>query len=156
GNSVVIPNSVWFSAPEQSTLTNKKVIFSGRQILVKGIDLLIDIWEKVHKKHPDWTLEIYGEKSDEFNVQSAINQKGLTNSVFIFEPVSDIYKKYCEASMLLLTSRFESFGLVLIEAMSCGLPCVSFDTPTGPSSVIENNKNGFLIPCFDTELFSKK
>ncbi|MFA7444464.1 MAG: glycosyltransferase family 4 protein [Flavobacteriaceae bacterium] len=155
-NTVVIPNPVSFTSEKPSDLTRKKVIFAGRQTLIKGIDLLVEIWEKVHKKHPDWSLEIYGENSDEYPVQKVIDKKNLTASVSVFEPVSDISKKYSEASLLLLTSRFESFGLVLVEAMHCGLPCVAFDAPTGPSSILKNNHNGFLIPCFDTEMFSQK
>src|SRR5690606_925392 len=155
-NAVVIPNPVSFSSDKKSDFSAKKVIFVGRQILVKGIDLLLDIWERVHQKHPDWTLDIYGEPSAEYDTQKMVDKKGLTASVLIHEPVSDISNKYTEASLLLMTSRFESFGLVLIEAMQSGLPCIAFDAPTGPSSIIENNYNGFLIPCFDVALFSQK
>lgn len=155
-NQVVIPNPVSFTASEKSSLENKKIIFAGRQNLVKGIDLLLEIWSKINKKHPDWVLEIYGEKSTEFDTPKMVNQKGLNSSVFVSEPVSDILTRYKESSILFLTSRFESFGLVLVEAMFCGLPCISFDAPNGPSSIIENNQNGFLIPCFDLDLFVEK
>lgn len=155
-NLKIIPNPITISDIKESSLENKKVIFAGRLKLVKGIDLLIEIWKKVIQKHSDWTLEIYGEKSDEFDVQKVINEKKLNDSVFVFEPTSEIHKKYSESSLFLMTSRIEPFGLVLTEAMFCGIPCISFDAPTGPSSIIENEKNGFLIPCFDLDLFSKK
>jgi len=118
--------------------------------------LLLEIWSKVNKTHPDWALEIYGQQFSEFDTQKEIERKGLANTVTVFKPVINISEKYIDASIFLMTSRIEPFGLVLTEAMSCGLPCVSFDAPTGPSSIIENNKNGFLIPCFDTELFATK
>ena len=155
-NLYVIPNPITIPNSKQSSLQNKKVIFVGRLKLVKGVDFLIQIWDKVNQKHPDWTLEVYGEKFPEFDIQKTINEKGLGNSIFVHEPVSEIEEKYSEASIFLMTSRIEPFGLVLTEAMSCGLPCVSFDAPTGPSSIIENDHNGFLISCFDIELFSTK
>lgn len=155
-NLHVIPNPITIPNSKQSSQQNKKVIFVGRLKLVKGVDFLLQIWDKVNQKHPDWTLEVYGEKFPEFDIQKAIIEKGSGSSIFVQEPVSEIEEKYAEASIFLMTSRIEPFGLVLTEAMSCGLPCVSFDAPTGPSSIIENGYNGFLISCFDIELFSTK
>lgn len=155
-NLKIIPNPLTLADAKESSLDHKKVIFVGRLKLVKGIDFLLEIWAKVVQKHPDWILEIYGEKFPEFDVQKAIKEKGLQGSVFVFEPTSEIHQKYAEASLFLMTSRSESFGLVLTEAMYCGLPCIAFDAPSGPSSIIENEKNGFLIPCFNLELFSEK
>lgn len=154
--SVIIPNPVSFNHNKTSSLTNKKVIFAGRQNLIKGIDLLLEIWSKINQKYPDWKLEIYGTKDQSFDTEKAVKDLGLNTSVSVFDAVSDIENKYSECSVLFLTSRFESFGLALIEAMSFGLPCISFDSPNGPSSIIENNKNGFLIPCFDTNFFAQK
>jgi len=155
-NLKVIPNPITIPHVKESSLDNKKVIFVGRLKFVKGIDFLLEIWTQVIQKHSDWTLEIYGEKFPEFDVQRAINEKGLQDSVFVFEPTSEIHKKYSESSLFLMTSRIEPFGLVLTEAMYCGLPCIAFDAPSGPSSIIEDEKNGFLIPCFNMELFTEK
>lgn len=155
-NLYVIPNPNTISNPKQSSLSNKKIIFVGRLKLVKGIDFLLKIWQDISEQYPDWTLDIYGEEFPEFDIQKEIGEKGLNRSVFVHEPTDKIEEKYAESSLFLMTSRIEPFGLVLTEAMSCGLPCVSFDAPSGPSTIIENGYNGFLISCFDTELFSKK
>jgi glycosyltransferase involved in cell wall biosynthesis len=155
-NLSIIPNPITLPNSKISSLENKKAIFVGRLKLVKGVDFLVQVWEKVNQKYPDWTLEVYGEKFPEFDMEKAINDKGLNHSAFVFKPVYDIQNKYSQASIFLMTSRIEPFGLVLTEAMSCGLPCVSFDAPEGPSSIIEDNQNGFLISCFDVESFSKK
>ncbi len=155
-NQTVIPNPLSFSTTIKSRLDHKKIIFVGRQSFLKGIDLLLDIWQVVNTNHPDWKLEIYGQQLSEFDTPKEIEKRGLTHSVMIYKPVTTISEKYVTSSILLMTSRIETFGLVLTEAMSCGLPCIAFDAPTGPSSIIENNKNGFLIPCFDIELFTGK
>lgn len=155
-NQTVIPNPLSFSTTIKSRLDHKKIIFVGRQSFLKGIDLLLDIWQVVNTNHPDWKLEIYGQQLSEFDTPKEIEKRGLTHSVTIYKPVTTISEKYATSSILLMTSRIETFGLVLTEAMSCGLPCIAFDAPTGPSSIIENNKNGFLIPCFDIELFTGK
>ena len=155
-NQVVLANPLSFSTTTKSNLDHKKVIFVGRQSLLKGIDLLLEVWQEVNKTHPDWKLEVYGQQLAEFDTQKEVDKRSLTDSVTIYKPVTTISEKYASSSILLMTSRTETFGLVLTEAMSCGLPCIAFDAPTGPSSIIENNKNGFLIPCFDIELFAKK
>jgi glycosyltransferase involved in cell wall biosynthesis len=97
----------------------------------------------VNEQHPDWTLHIYGEGELEKDVQEIINKK--RNHVYLHKPSSaiwDIYKRY---SIFVLTSVFEPFGLVLPEAMSCGLSVVAFDCPYGPADIITDGKDGFLI-----------
>src|SRR5690606_3614243 len=79
-NSVIIPNPITISTDKQSSLNNKKVIFAGRLTLLKGVDFLLEIWTKINQKHSDWILEIYGEQFPEFDVQKAINEKGLKDS----------------------------------------------------------------------------
>ena len=77
-------------------------------------------------------------------------------NIHVHEPISNIFKCYIESSILLLTSVYEPFGLVLVEAMSCGLPVVSFDSDYGPREIISNEVDGFLIPNFDVDLFSER
>jgi glycosyltransferase involved in cell wall biosynthesis len=142
---IVIPNPLWFSTVSFSELNSKKAIAVGRHNYEKGFDRLLNIWQKIVKKYPDWCLEIYGKSSKNTELQLLAQNLKITNNVNFFEPVKEINEKYLEASMYLLTSRFEGFGMVLIEAMASGLPCIAYDCPCGPKAIIDNKKNGFLI-----------
>ena len=140
----IIPNPVSFIPEKQSTLKEKKIISIGRLTFQKGFDLLISAWDIVYKRHNDWTLTIYGNGDDLKYLQNLIRTKEVKN-IFIHEAVTDICNKYIESSIYVMSSRYEGFGLVLIEAMSCGLPCISFDCPHGPKEIIIHNENGILI-----------
>lgn len=126
--------------------TNKKVIAAGRLDVEKGFDILIDIWKNIAAKNPDWTLEIWGDGALRENLTKQIADNGLNNNVFLKGRTGEIQNKYIESSFYVMTSRYEGFPMVLIEAMSCGLPCISFDCRWGPGEIIEDNKNGFLVP----------
>ncbi|MBQ8190169.1 MAG: glycosyltransferase family 4 protein [Bacteroidaceae bacterium] len=139
----IIPNPVSFIPEKLSTLKEKRIISVGRLTYQKGFDMLISVWDIVYKKHSDWTLTIYGNGDDLKYLQNIIRTKGIKN-IFIHEAVTDICNKYLESSIYVMSSRYEGFGLVLIEAMSCGLPCVSFDCPHGPKEIIIHNENGIL------------
>lgn len=139
---------------KMSNLHSKRVIFAGRIVEQKGVFDLLEIWKNVYRKHPDWHLDIYGD--GELRSQLEKNIKSLNIGICLHSPVLDIFRKYVESSMLLLTSLYEPFGLVIPEAMSCGLPVVSFDCPDGPSLFIKDGINGFLIKNRDISLFSDK
>lgn len=143
-NLEVIPNPLSFVPHQVSSLNQKKAICVGSISYNKGYDLLISAWEQVATKHPDWTVSIYG-KGDTSQLQKLIDQKGLTKQIVFCGPTSQIQEKYLESSFLILPSRSEGFGMVLIEAMACGLPCISFDCPCGPRDIIEDGKNGYLV-----------
>ena len=144
-NIRVIHNPLGFKIPEQSTLFNNKVVIAvGRISYQKGYGNLLDIWALVFKTHPDWKLHIYGE-GDKRKLLSRIRELGLSESILFFEPVLNIRDVYLKASILVNTSKFEPFGLALIEAMACGLPVIAFENTLGPKSYIINNENGFLI-----------
>jgi glycosyltransferase involved in cell wall biosynthesis len=145
-NIEVISNPLSFCPEKSSNLNNKKVILVGKLSFQKGQDLLINAWTIIAQKHPDWSLEIYGKKDNEDFYQKLIKQNGLENNISLYDPVSNIEQKYLDSSIYVMSSRFEGFGMVLIEAMICGLPCVSFDCPYGPSDIIKNEEDGFLIP----------
>lgn len=144
-NTTVIPNPLWFAPEKASALENKKAIAVGRHVYEKGFDRMLQIWKKVVAKHPDWILEIYGKSSENFTLQSLTKSLNISNNVVFSEPVQDIDKKYLEASFYLMTSRFESFGMVLLEAMASGLPVIAYDCPSGPRAIISQNIDGFLI-----------
>lgn len=144
-NTIVVPNPIWFTSGKVSALDSKKVIAVGRHTYEKGFDRMLQIWKKVVAKHSDWTLEIYGKSSENVDLRLLAENLGISGNVVFHEPVQNINEKYMEASFYLMTSRFEGFGMVLIEAMSSGLPCIAYDCPCGPKGVLSQNEDGFLI-----------
>lgn len=142
-NVLVIPNMVNLNEGSMSTLENKRVIFVGRFDYQKQPMEMIRIWEKIHPKHPDWQLDIYGEGEQLQELEAKTHS--LVMNIVVHHPTDHIFDCYRESSIMVSTSLFEPFGLVIPEAMSCGLPVVAYDCPYGPSSLIENGKNGFLI-----------
>ncbi|WP_269235151.1 glycosyltransferase family 4 protein [Flavobacterium flavigenum] len=153
----IIPNSLWFEPNLQSSLTSKVAIAIGRHSYEKGLDRLLPIWKEVSKQNPDWKLKIYGDFTEDTTfLKNEIDKLQLQDIVDLLLPVKDIEKVYEEASVFLMTSRFEGFGLALLEAMSFGLAVISFDCPIGPGNLIENNVDGILIPDNDSELYIKR
>ena len=154
-NLTVIPNPVSFYPQESATLENHRIVCVGSLSYNKGYDLLIDAWSKIASRHPSWSVHIYG-KGDASVYQDAIHQAGIQKQITFHAPVQDIASVYQQASLLVLPSRSEGFGMVLIEAMACGVPCVGFDCPCGPRDIIQDGKNGFLVKPQDTEELAKK
>lgn len=154
-NILKIPNLLSIQ-PKEKNAESKKVISVGRLTLQKGFTYLIEAWTEVHQYHPDWQLVIYGEGEDEVKLKEILNQKELDNSISIHPPVADIEEAYAKSSLFALTSLYEGFGLVFAEAMACGLPCVAFDCQSGPSEIIDNGEDGFLIEVKNTTEFAQK
>lgn len=144
-NRIVIPNPISLNQNEYSTLRNKRVISIGRLEPQKGFDMLIDAWKILYSKHNDWCLDIYGDGGLHDTLESQIKNLGLSDSCKIHSATNDISSKYLESSIYAMSSLYEGFGLVLIEAMSFGIPCVSFNCPYGPSDIISDNKDGILV-----------
>ena len=142
-NLMVIPNPITIEQGAVSDCSTKQVIAVGRYTYQKGFDLLISAWRIVNKKHPDWTLNIYGGgKKEDF--QPLVEKYGLGKTLKLNSPVSPIREKYQESSIFVLSSRFEGLPLVLMEAMSTGLPSVSFACPCGPRDIIHDGADGIL------------
>lgn len=155
-DSIVIPNSLPFYPQKISYNSNKKAISVGRFEIEKGHDRLIDVWSEVIKKHPDWILEIYGEGTLKNGLINIAKEKRLSGSI-LFKPSSmNIDKEYIDSSFCIMTSRYEGFGMVLIEAMACGLPCIAYDCPSGPRNIIKDGINGFLIKDGDVQKMAEK
>lgn len=143
-NKVVIPNPLSKFPDVQSKLENKIVISVGRYDYVKGFDMLIAAWALVNKRHPDWKLKIVG-PGERVLYQEQIKCLKLEQCVCCNGPSNHIYDEMAESSLYVLSSRSEGFGLVLIEAMAVGLPCVSFSCSAGPRSIISDYHNGILV-----------
>ena len=141
----VIPNPISFYPNVTSKLDNKQVIMVGRYNDAKGYDYLIPAWEIVHERHPDWILNVYGSGELHDQVVEWIRDRLLEDTIILHEPVDDIMDKYMESSICVLSSRYEGFSLVILEAMACGVPVVSFDCPHGPRNIIKDREDGLLV-----------
>jgi glycosyltransferase involved in cell wall biosynthesis len=155
-NGLVIPNPLWFETNYYADLKAKKIIAVARHSYEKGIDRLLQIWQLVVQKHPDWLLEIYGKTDTDLGLQSLAQKLTIEANVAFLNPVKNIEEKYKEASLLVMASRNEALPMVLIEAMACGLPCIAYDCPVGPKAIIQNDQNGFLIEDGNKEAFAEK
>ncbi|MDH6354142.1 glycosyltransferase involved in cell wall biosynthesis [Dysgonomonas sp. PH5-45] len=152
----VIPNLLSFYPEDSSDCSTKRVISAGRLAKQKDYPSLIRAWKLIANRIPDWRLDIFGTGSEKESIEALINELELNNSVHIQPPTSDIQTEFIESSIFALSSAYEGFGLVLAEAMACGIPCVAFDCPSGPSEIIQNNEDGFLVGLGDIEELSKK
>ncbi|TXE11661.1 glycosyltransferase family 4 protein [Seonamhaeicola algicola] len=155
-NIKVIPNPLSFYPNKVSTLKNKNVLAVGKQSFQKGYDRLLHSWKAIQDEYPDWRLNIYGTINKNQNLEILANELNISKTVTFHNPVKNIAEKYEQASIYVMSSRYEGFGMVLTEAMAYGVPCVSFDCPYGPSDIIENNINGFLVTNGDCALLSQK
>lgn len=151
----VIPNVVHLNdTGRYSDLKSKQVIFVGRMSAQKDFASMIEIWQQVNQRHPDWVLHAYGEGELKDGYERMLSEKNI--NMVLHAPTPDIFEKYMESSVFVLSSRFEPFGLVLPEAMSCGLPVVAFNCPYGPADIITHGVNGFLIENRDIRSFADK
>ena len=155
-NKIKIPDPLPFLIDENSSLLCKRIISIGRFDYEKGNDLLLQVWKKVEKQMPDWQLDIYGNGNREPYLLQMRQLEIDSSRCHLYEPINDVKKEYLNSSVFVLPSRYEGFGLVLIEAMACGVPVVSFDCENGPRSIITNGADGFLIPTFDIDAFADK
>lgn len=155
-NVIKIPDPLPFKVDVKSNLDLKRIVSIGRYDYDKGNDLLLRVWSRVEKEMDDWRLDIFGNGVRE-PYQKMMAQLGIDRSrCHLHGPVCDVKQEYLSGSIFVLPSRFEGFGLVLIEAMACGIPVVSFDCENGPRSIIKDGVDGFLIPTFDIEDYAKK
>ena len=152
----VIPNPLTFHNDKISMLNTKKVIAVGRLSAQKNFSSLIRAFRNVADYYPDWILEIYGEGNERIVLQKQIISLHLENNVYLCGNTSQVEKKMCDSSIFVLSSIFEGFGLVITEAMSCGLPVVSYDCPCGPKDIITDRTDGFLVPTDNEQMLADK
>ena len=150
-NVIVIPDPLAFTVDEVSPLANKRVMAVGRYVYQKGFDLLLQAWAKIENQHPDWELVVYG-MGDRDSYDQIIDDLHIDrNRCHLYGSTPDIKKEYLNSSLFVFSSRFEGFGMVLIEAMACGLPVVSFDCPCGPKDIVRHEEDGLLVPSGDID-----
>ena len=153
---VSIPNPLSQPSTEISDLSNKTVISAGRLERLKNFESLISAWRYVSRKHHDWALKIYGKGSQYDILLSKIKALGLEGSVFLEGFSHDIMHEISQSSIYTLTSITEGMPLVLIEAMTCGVPIVSYMCPSGPKDIISEGENGFLVPVGDEKALADR
>ena len=148
-NVEVIPDPLAFDIDKVSPLANKRVIAVGRYVYQKGFDILLQAWAKIEKLHPEWELAIYG-MGDRTPYERIVEELHIDrNRCHLNGPTDDIKQEYLNSSLFVFSSRFEGFGMALIEAMACGLPVISFDCPCGPKDIVRHQEDGLLVPSGD-------
>ena len=144
-NICVIPDPLSFSPTQHSLLTEKRVIAVGRYVYQKGFDLLLQAWTIIEKQFTDWELVVFGDGNRE-PYEHQMKELGIDRKrCHLNGPTADIQKEYVNSSVFAFSSRFEGFGMVLVEAMACGLPVVSFACPCGPKDIVRDGEDGFLV-----------
>lgn len=142
-NVTVIPNPLTFYPDQYSDCTSRRIIAVGRYSHEKGMDLLLRAWQQVEIKHPDYILHVYG-AGDRTPYENLKKELHIGANCHLHGATDQIAEKYSESSISVLSSRFEGFGMVLIESMACGVPPVAFACPCGPRDIIRHGHNGLL------------
>ncbi|GAP72853.1 glycosyltransferase, group 1 [Candidatus Symbiothrix dinenymphae] len=156
-NLVAILNPVEHFPSNTSSNLQKIVLSVGHLEHRKGFDLLLDSWNKIAPAiRKDWKLQIIGKGEEKANLEASIEEDKTEDSIEILPPTNQIEEHYAKASIYAMASRAEGLPMVLIEAQSYGIPSIAFDCKTGPSDIINEGQTGFLIPCFDTDLYAEK
>ena len=134
-----------FTPTKSSLQTEKRVIAIARYSYEKGIDLLLQAWAEVERQCEDWRLDVFGD-GDTSSYEHLIDNLGIDrNRCGLNARTNDVEREYCNSSIFALSSRFEGFGMVMIEAMACGLPVVAFNCPWGPQEIVNNGEDGILV-----------
>lgn len=144
-----IPNGIPPARLPAAALENKVLVAAGRLTKQKGFDLLIEAFGMIAERHPDWQLRIFGWGEKKEKLAARIAELGLGGQVRLMGTTRKLDEQLAGASAYVLSSRFEGLPMVLLEALTVGLPAVAFDCPTGPAEIIEDGHNGLLVPAED-------
>lgn len=150
-NITVIPNANTFATSQAAALENKKVIAIGRYTYQKGFERLIEAWNILSPGFPGWKLDIIGNGEERDKLQDLIHAYHLDGQVTLVSPTKSIDKVYLDASVLVMSSRYEGLPMVQLEAQAFGLPIVSFACKCGPKDIVANGETGFLVEENDIE-----
>ena len=163
-NVTVIPDPITIEVKSEKVKSEKcvnRVVTIGRYAYQKGYDLLLQAWAEISRirdleNGEEWTLDIFGQ-GDQADYRQLMTELGIdTDCCHLNGPIEDVVKVYQDSSIFVLSSRFEGFGMVLVEAMACGLPVVSFDCPAGPDEIITDGVDGLLVPSGDVHALAEK
>lgn len=135
---------------------SKTIITVGRLSPDKGFDMLVKVASKVFDKHNDWKWIIIGNGEEEPMIREGIKKNRLEENLFLLGKKENLLEYYRKSALYVATSRYEGFGLTLLEAKNAKLPCVSFNCPEGPKEIIRDGVNGYLVDCFDIEQMAGK
>ena len=152
----VINNAVQYYPEEENPLSVKSVIYVGRAEYEKAPDRLIEVWRIVAQCHPDWTLRMFSTGAMLEELKKKVKNYGIEQQVLFMPPTIDMEPEYMTSSLCVLTSRYEGFPVVLQECMGCGLPCISFNCPSGPRYIIKDGEDGYLVEDGNIEAFANK
>lgn len=141
----VIPNPLPFYPDVKDGPRRKRIIAVGRYFDEKGYDLLLKAWALVVNRCDDWELAIYGDGNKTYYERIASLLNLDKRRCRLYDSIHDVQNEYLDSSLFVCTSRFEGFGMGIIEAMACGLPVVAFDCLWGPRSIIKNGEDGILV-----------
>lgn len=161
-NTIVIPNPIIKKQIKEEIFSIEKkdniAITFVRFAPVKQLEQLIDIWYLFTIKQVNWKLHIYGDYNNDYGIKikKMIQVKGLKNKVLLKGQTNNVYEKLNISKVLLMTSSQECFPMSILEAFSMGVPVISYDSPTGPRNIIDDNINGLLIPLNDKNKFLEK
>ncbi len=155
-NVEVIPDPLPFVPTAVSPLSEQRVVAVARYSHEKGIDLLLRAWAEASQEHADWCLDVYGD-GDTAPYEQLIDQLAIDRSrCRLNGRTNDVETVYRSASIFVLSSRFEGFGMVIIEAMACALPVVAFDCPWGPRAIIQDGTDGLLAENGNTDELARQ
>lgn len=152
-----IPHLTTYDITAKNDLNSRRIINVGRLTSDKQQLMLLDIWKKVNDQVSDhrYKLQIIGSGEEKNNLEKKILELNL-NNVELVPQTSNIADYYKNAELFVFTSRMEGFGMVLLEAMAYGIPCISFDCPSGPRDIVINGENGYLVECYDVDTYANR
>ena len=153
-NISVISDPLSFCPTQRSSLSVKRVIAVGRYVYQKGFDQLLQAWATIERQYPEWQLVVFGDGDRTPYEQLIDDLKINRKSCQLHGRTDDVEKEYCNSSIFVLSSRFEGFGMVLLEAMACGLAVVSFDCPCGPKDIVKDGEDGLLVENGNIDLLA--
>lgn len=154
---MVIPNpvTIYLDKLPQAEKQEGRIICVGRLTRQKRFDRLVNAFSLIAPKYPNWHVDIFGKGEEEQNLLQQINDLGLKKCVQILPPTSNIYSEYQRSQFFVMSSDFEGFGLVIVEAMACGIPVIATNCPFGPSEIIEDGVTGLLSKMDTNDLAEK-
>lgn len=153
-NTIQIYNPIDSEAIRRSkgyNIRSKKIISVGRLTYQKNFESAVEVAAEVLSKHHDWEWDVFGQGEEFERLVALTQEKGIAEQMHFRGQVSDLYDRYSDYAIMVMTSRYEGFPMTLLEGMVNGLPLISFDVPTGPDEIIENGENGYLIDLSDID-----